>query len=69
MDATPIAGRRHAGKGKPPVWRTDTPAETSRGAMASWGLLVHPSLMPTVFAPGSNGPAPGTSGEEAERKV
>ena len=69
MDATPIAGRRNAGAGRPQVRRTDTPADPSRGGMASWGLLVHPSLMPTVFAPDTTASAPESSKEEAERRV
>ncbi len=69
MGATPIAGHRNAGEGTTEVWRNDTPADVSRRETASWSLRVHPSLMPTVFAPSGSAPAKGTSEELAERKV
>jgi len=69
MGATPIADHRSLGDGMPLGCRNDAPSSAPRREPAAWRYLVHPSLMPTVFAP--SGSAPGISAPEevAARKV
>lgn len=54
MGAMPVAGWVVAGAERPQPRRDGTPERgTGREALA-WGYLVHPSLMPTVFARGES---------------
>jgi hypothetical protein len=69
MGATPIAGHRHDGEPMPQQWRIETPVTGPRRETAAWGYLVHPSLMPTVFAPGGDAAANRTAEEVAARRV
>jgi hypothetical protein len=69
MGATPIAGHRHEGEPMPQLWRNDTPVAAPRRESAAWGYVVHPSLMPTVFAPSGSAAASGTVEEVAARRV
>ncbi len=50
--------------------RRETPLPAvRREGPASWGYLTHPSLLPTVFAPGGKAEEPTTGEEAAARKV
>jgi len=69
MGATPIADHRSQGESMSLGCRTDTPSSAPRREPAAWGYLVHPSLMPTVFAPSGSAPAIAAPEEVAARKV
>jgi len=67
MGATPVSDRivgTGAGRGR----REDLPDAAARSEGSAWGYLVHPSLMPTVFAPSQGPAAPGPK-EAVARKA
>lgn len=67
MGATPNVGRYNEGERMPKRWRSEPPAP--RCDIATWGYVVHPSLLPTVFAPSGSPPSSATSHEVVARKV
>ncbi len=69
MGATPIADHRSLGDSMPLERRNDTPSSAPRREPAAWGYFVHPSLMPTVFAPSGSAPAMAAPEEVVARKV
>lgn len=69
MGATPIADHRSRGDSMPLECRNDTPSRTPRREAAAWGYFVHPSLLPTVFAPSGSAPGITAPEEVAARKV
>lgn len=61
MGATPVVGRfvedsTRLKRGR----RRGAPEPAEGGEPATWGYLVHPSLLPTVFAPSQDHPDPDT---------
>jgi hypothetical protein len=50
MGATPIAGCAITGLERPLPRGEGAPATAASREALAWGYLVHPSLMPTVFA-------------------
>lgn len=69
MGATPMVGCAVAGVGRPQLRREDAPVPAPHSGAPAWGYLVHPSLMPTVFARSERTPG-GDPGEKvAARKV
>jgi hypothetical protein len=69
MGATSMVGCAVAGVGRPQLRREDTPDPIPDSGAPAWGYLVHPSLMPTVFARSERAPG-GEAGEKvAARKV
>ena len=54
MGATPIGEIRD--EGGRVMWSNEKPAAAPRREIAAWGYVVHPALMPTVFAPSGSAP-------------
>jgi hypothetical protein len=55
MGATPVVSRSVEDASRPGR-RDGVPEPVARREPAAWGYLVHPSLMPTVFAPSQGDP-------------
>jgi len=69
MRATPMPGRR-VEEARVRVPRSDETADvTGRREAGMWGYLVHPSLLPTIFAPSGSGPQLPAGEESTARKV
>lgn len=69
MGATPIPGRRDE-EPRMRVPGSDETAELSgRREAGMWGYLVHPSLLPTIFAPSGSGLQAAAGEEPTARKV
>ena len=69
MGATPVVGRFVEDSTRLGGWRREDALEpVARREPAAWGYLVHPSLLPTVFAPSQDHPDPETP-QVVARKV
>ncbi len=57
MGATPVVGR-FVEDAVRTERRRDAPESVAVRETVAWGYLVHPSLLPTVFAPSQDDPVP-----------
>jgi len=69
MGATPTAGQTGEDDRMVLPRRREVPNMEQRRETPAWGYLVHPSLLPTVFAPSSGAPSGDPGQEVAARKV
>ena len=68
MGATPMVegpGNRPALRGRP----KQAPAKATPAESGAWGYFVHPSLLPTIFAPSGEVPSGEAEQQPTARKV
>ena len=68
MGATPVIGGRSEHRPLPRGRPKEAPAAAA-AETAVWGYLVHPSLLPTTFAPSGNAPEGDSQEQPTARKV
>jgi len=69
MGATPMVGGRSEGAPMRTVQRKEAPVTTIHCESGAWGYVVHPSLLPTIFAPGGKIPVRDEAESPTARKV
>ena len=69
MGATPMPGRRGEDERMRVPKSDEIAASPGRREAGMWGYLVHPSLLPTIFAPSGSGPQSPAGEDTTARKV
>ena len=69
MGATPLIGGRNEGRPAPRGRPKQAPARATPAESGAWGYFVHPSLLPTIFAPSGEVPSGEAEQQPTARKV